>query len=222
MDASTPAATGWPFLVAAGRRRDYTTLLAPRFLLADLDHGVLEQVVRPDAEPGRPTVVTVRTGRGRRLSVVSATHLLTAADLDGPDSDGADAHDEHGRPLRLIYGFTVPDVSTVDPDPADLRRALVQALPVYRSFLRDEEHATVVGSPAFRLRSAVESPVPPPVDAAPAGTLRWLVTAVAVLLAVVVGFGLWRAVRPSAPGPTPCASVLAPGPLSSCPPSPRR
>ena len=80
---------GWPFLVAAGRRRDYTTLLAPRFLVAELDHGVLEQVVRPDARGRvrRPWWRSAR-GRGLRLSVAYATHLLTPADL-GPAGSNA-------------------------------------------------------------------------------------------------------------------------------------
>jgi hypothetical protein len=222
MDTSTAAAAmGWPFLIAAGRRRDYVTLLAPGFLVAELDHGVLERVLRPDAGPERAAVVTARSGRGRPLVVVHATHLLTTTDLDG---DG-DARDEHGRPLRLIYGFTVPDVSTVEPDEADLRRAWERALAAYRSFLLDEERASVVGSAPFRLRSAVGTPVPPPVDATGDGTHRWLgVLVVAALVAVVIaGAAVWvrHDARP-APNPTACAS--APGvppvlPPATCPPT---
>jgi hypothetical protein len=230
MDTTTAEAMGWPFLVAAGRRRDYTTLLAPGFLVDELDHGVLERVLRPDAGPERAAVVTARSGRGRPLVVVHATHLLTPADLDGDGPlpaglGGGDARDEHGRPLRLIYGFTVPDVSTVEPDETDLRRAWERVLPAYRSFLLDEERATVVGSAPFRLRSAVGAPVPPPVDATAGGTRRWLgVLVVAALLAVVIaGSMLWvrRNAQP-APKPTACASAtdVPPAlPPASCPPT---
>jgi hypothetical protein len=61
---SLPVATGWPFLVASGRRRDYSTLMAPDFLVGELDYGILDEVVRPTSEGDPATVVEVRTRGG--------------------------------------------------------------------------------------------------------------------------------------------------------------
>jgi hypothetical protein len=227
---STPV--GWPFLVAAGRRRDYTILLAPGFLVADLDHGVLERVTRPDGGDHGPTTVDTRTGRGRRLSVVYATHLLTGADVDA-----GEPRDEHGRPLRLIYGYATRDGRVVEPAPADLGRAREEALRAYRSFLADEEGAAVAGTAPFRLASTVEAPVPVgtgPRDV-PAGTgrrvgvLAALVGAVVLVLLAVGATLLARGPAQPAGPPAGCPSVAgaqpglpASGPASpSCRPSAR-
>jgi hypothetical protein len=91
----TPTPVGWPFLVAAGRRRDYTILLAPDFLVADLDHGVLERVTGPDGEDGRPTTVDTRSGRGRRSGRARAA---AAADLRVRDAGRAGRRTGGGRP----------------------------------------------------------------------------------------------------------------------------
>jgi hypothetical protein len=237
---STPV--GWPFLVAPGRRRDYTILLAPGFLVADLDHGVLERVTRPDGGDDRPTTVDTSTGRGRRLSVVYATHLLTAADLDRGDPDGgvpdgAGARDEHGRPLRLIYGYATRDGRVVEPASADLGRAREEALRAYRSFLADEEGAAVAGTGPFRLASTVEASVPVGTGSSdvPAGTgrrvgvLAALVGAVVLVLVAVGATLLARGPAQPAGPPARCPSVAgalpglpASGPASpSCRPSAR-
>ena len=215
---AAPTPVGWPFLVAAGRRRDYTILLAPDFLVADLDHGVLERVTGPDGEDGRPTTVDTSTGRGRRLSVVYATHLLTAADLGDAAAGGPDSRDEHGRPLRLIYGYTTRDGRVVEPARADLARARGEALRAYRSFLADEEGASVAGTAPFRLASTVEVPETP-ADPVPAGTGRRVgvlaaLAAAVVLVLVAVGAALLARgpARPAQP-PVPCASPTS-GPPS--------
>ena len=165
--------SGWPFLVAAGRRRDYRTLLAPEFLVADLDYGILDQAVRPTPETGPATVVEVRTARGRPLTIVYATHRLTAADLidpvpgrthpagrpadaPGPDAPGSDPRDEHGRPLRLIYGYATPDGYFPEPAPADLDSARTVALTTYRRFLADEERVEV--TPVVPVPTALRHP----------------------------------------------------------------
>ena len=81
MNARSPITSGWPFLVARGRRRGYSTLLAPSFLIAEGDYGVLEEAVGPTAEPGQAEVLRVNTRAGRTLAVAYATHVVTAADL---------------------------------------------------------------------------------------------------------------------------------------------
>jgi hypothetical protein len=227
----TPTPVGWPFLVAAGRRRDYTILLAPDFLVADLDHGVLERVTGPDGEDGRPTTVDTRTGQGRRLSVVYATHRLTAADLGDSAAGGADDRDEHGRPLRLIYGYATRDGRVVEPAAADLARAREEALRAYRSFLADEEGASVAGTAPFRLTSTVAVPETS-AEPVPAGTSRRVgvltaLVAAVVLVLVAVGATLLARgpARPTQP-PVPCASTAPNVPPSrdappSCRPSAR-
>jgi hypothetical protein len=173
---SPPFATGmgWPFLVAAGRRRDYSTLLAPDFLLADLDHGILDEVVRPTSEKGPAMVIDVRTRGGHRLTVVYATHLLTAADIAAPgtvpDAPTAEPRDEYSRPLRLVYGFVSPDTWIAEPADADLDLARDTALDVYRRFLDDEDTVTVIPAHPFPLRSRVVSRPAVRADGAPAQT----------------------------------------------------
>ncbi len=184
--------TGWPFLVAAGRRRDYSTLLAPDFLIADLDYGILDEVVRPTSEAGPATVVEVRTRGGRRLTIVYATHLLTTADLPARASG---VRDEHGRPLRLIYGFAALDTWIPAPAQDDLDAARDAALAVYRRFLGDEERFAVVPSRPFPLRSAVRAMLaaPEPVSSHPPRRALWLggaaLAAGLAVAAAVSGFG---------------------------------
>jgi hypothetical protein len=215
--------SGWPFLVAAGRRQDYRTLLAPAFLVADLDYGFLDTVVRPTPETGPGTVVEARTPRRRRLSVVYATHRLTAADLTGSGT-GPDPRDEHGRPLRLIYGYTSPDAAVVEPAEADLERARTTALAAYRRFLADEERVEVTPSHPFPLLSrTAEWPrprVPAPVPAGAARiprAARWLASAVVVAgLTLAVAFA--AAGRPSpVPAPVDCSDATVTRPASCAP-----
>jgi hypothetical protein len=150
--------SGWPFLVGPGRRRDFSTLLAPDFLVAERAHGVLTDLVSaPDA--GTVTVLPITSLGGRRLTLVFSSHLVTAADL-GNASAGGQARDEHSRPLRLAYGFVVPDVQIVAPAETDLAHALNAGLAVYRRFLEAEEDFTVRSSTGFRLRSQIVEPLP--------------------------------------------------------------
>jgi hypothetical protein len=214
---STSRATGWPFLVASGRRRDYSTLMAPGFLVADLDYGILNEVVEPSSGAQPPAVIEVRTPRGRDLSIVYATHLLTAADLV-PSLTGVAAappRDEHNRPLRLIYGFASRDSRIAEPAEADLARARAAALEAYRPFLANEDALTVVPSDPFELDSVVtvrrSSTV---VEAAPPGrttvdsrrTATWLGGLAVVVCAVVVGIVLSVGHRANVPPDLPCAS----------------
>jgi hypothetical protein len=218
--------SGWPFLVAAGRRQDYRTLLAPAFLVADLDYGFLDTVVRPTPETGPATVVEARTLRRRRLSVVYATHRLTAADLIRSGT-GADPRDEHGRPLRLIYGYVSPDAAVVEPAEADLERARTGALAAYRRFFADEERVEVTPSHPYPLRSrTAEWPgprVPAPVPARVGGgfprAVRWLAGA-AVVAVLTLAIALAAAGRPSPlPAPVDCPKAATVTRPASCAPS---
>jgi hypothetical protein len=210
------ANAAWPFLVAAGRRRDYSILLAPDFLVADLDYGILEEIARPSDE-GRPTVVAVRTRAGRRLTVVHATHLLTAADLEPDGAYAASPSDEHGRPLRLIYGFVSHD-RVVEPAAADLRTAFGAALVVYRRFLDDEDVIAVAPGHAYLMRSLTHPTAPVPVmvpvaDPAKAPRVRRPIVLAASGVAVIGAIAAGVMVTTS-PSPT-----LPPCPVSSAVPS---
>lgn len=235
--ATPPHATGWPFLVAPGRRRDYAILLAPDFLVADLDHGILEHVVRPAADGAPATVVETHSGHGRRLTVVSATHLLTTADIAADGTTPAPPRDEHGRPLRLVYGFASLHSGISEPAEADLRTARERALEVYRRFLHSEERAGVVPSQGFELRTRTAEPVTLPASTSGprnrsvgplAGVLLGAAAAGVTLTAIALG--PWSS--PPAPLHTPCPATTRAGrpvttpvvPSPSCdpaaPPSP--
>jgi hypothetical protein len=210
--------TGWPFLVAAGRRRDYRTLLAPEPLVAVLDYGVLDEVVRPSGPA--PTVVDATTRAGRRISVVFATHLLTPADLGPPGSSAAGVRDEHGRPLRLIYGFVCLDASVGEPAGADLAHARTTALETYRRFLADEDRLTVEASAPFPVRSGtVTRPVAP---TAPVGRRAPTVLAGTVAVAVLAVLGAGAAVAWHRPAPAPAACPSAPAGARPPAPAPDR
>jgi len=191
------AVQAWPFLIARGRQRGYSVLLAPQFLLAEGDYGFLEEATGPvrESEPVRSGVATSR--RGRRFGLIWAEHRVTAADIGGT----TDPHDEHSRPLRLLYGL-LSTSATIDADLGLVRRA---ALDTYRRFLTDEHHFTTEPStpldphatePSTPLGLRATGPsvplAPAPLDArptvapAPRPTPLW-VKALVISAAVVVG-----------------------------------
>ncbi|HEX6352861.1 hypothetical protein [Actinophytocola sp.] len=146
------AATAWPFLIARGRRRGYTVLAAPAFLVRDGAEGFLEEVVGPPSDPVATREVV--GPRDRPLCLVWAAHRLRGDDIGEPD----DPVDEHSRPLRLLHGFVCPDAVVTDPNPADLDRTLDAALATYRRFLRDEEAFTAEESAAFPVTARSVAP----------------------------------------------------------------
>ncbi|MFG1879049.1 hypothetical protein ACGFIV_29815 [Sphaerisporangium sp. NPDC049003] len=205
-------ARGWPFLVARGRHRGYRTLLAPGFLIAEHGHGVLDDSVVPNSDQDRATVIEVETGRGRRLTVAHATHLVTSADIAEPGAppDPRDPRDQHSRPLQLIYGYVCLDAAAGEPDQEDLRFCRQASLGAYRRFLGDEEGFTVEASEDFPLRSPVtrrpSAPARRPARMSPMDgyddsvrpPVRWgraLVAAGVVLVAVVLAI-VWLTPRP--------------------------
>jgi hypothetical protein len=135
--------------------------MAPDFLVGELDYGILDEVVRPTSEGDPATVVEVRTRGGRDLTVVYATHLLTAADIQARQTTArakiAEPRDEHSRPLRLIYGFVSSDARITQPAEADLHFAWDAALKVYRRFLENENTVGVAPARSFALHSRVIS-----------------------------------------------------------------
>ncbi|MGW4461901.1 hypothetical protein [Micromonospora sp. NPDC004704] len=214
---STPA-QGWPVLVGPGRRRDYSTLLAPDFLVAGQEYGVLAQALSPFPDDAPPRTVVAPLAGGRRLAIVYVTYPLTTADLGGtaptPGEPPRPFRDEHSRPLRLMYGIACSDALIDEPAEVDLGTARTYALRAYRRFLDDEEGFTVLASESFPLRSRT-TPLHSRTAAAPVGAvptppdrprprprrLLWLgaaIVAVAILtvLAILV-------FRPEAESPCP-------------------
>jgi hypothetical protein len=179
------AAQAWPFLIARGRQRGYSVLLAPRFLLAEGDYGFLEEATGPVPESNPVRVGVATSQRGRRFGLAWSEHRVTAADIGGT----ADPRDEHSRPLRLLYGFLSADTTINAPDGADLDHARRAALDTYRRFLTDEHRFTTEPSTPLDTRTTEPStlfaartlipPKPPPAR-------RW-VRAVVISAAVVIG-----------------------------------
>lgn len=161
-----PEPRAWPFLVARGRDRGYGTLLAPGFLIAERGHGILSESAEPSLQEDRASVTGVVTGAGRALTLVHATHVVTAADL----TEGTEPRDRHSRPLQLIYGFVCVDAKVSEADPADLAACRETALGVYRRFLGDEEGFTVEAGQEFVPRTHLTSPTPAPARRTPAPT----------------------------------------------------
>jgi hypothetical protein len=163
-DPARPAETGWPFLIAAGRRRGYSVLVAPDFLVSESEYGVLLQAVTPISESVSARSVHAVTTRGRRLTITYTAHLLTADDLIGPGRVShrptGEPRDEHSRPLRLMFGFVSTGGSRPEPVTADLDHCSNVALDAYRRFLAHEDGFTVEPSHPFLLQSRVVAPQP--------------------------------------------------------------
>ncbi|MEV5494761.1 hypothetical protein AB0M50_05105 [Nonomuraea fuscirosea] len=205
----TTDAHGWPFLIARGHRAGYRTLLAPAPLLAVGDHTVLADHVEPGAVPDRPGVVELTTPSGRPISVVHATHQVSAADLRQADAP----RDEHGRPLHLLYGFVCPHARTVTPAEADLRTALTTALAVYRTFLANENGFATEAAKPFLLRSTVETTTP-----GRHRTVARIAVAAALLVALLAALR-WVGAGPDEPSPPgPAPTVPVPADTKPCPP----
>lgn len=183
----------WPFLVARGRRRGHTVLLAPAALTTP---GVIEDVVGPVPE-----------GRGHHqadapggLHLVWTEHRVTDTEL------GGDATDEHGRPLRLFAGWVCVGARTVAVDQADLAHVLSAGLATYRRFLADEDRFTTEPSGAFTARSRIV-PVSRPASARRASR-TWGLAGLGVLVVAVVTAILLLTTGGEEPDP-------------ACPPPPR-
>jgi hypothetical protein len=145
-------AAGWPFLIGAGRRHEYRTLIAPDFLVETARYGIIDRHAgqAPDDET---RVVRIRTG-DHPLWMAYAARTVTEADVPDP-------RDEHGRPLRLLAGF-VCDAEILEPDRGDLAVAHDTGLAVYRRYLADEDGFGVLASEPYPLRSILGTTTPPP------------------------------------------------------------
>jgi hypothetical protein len=188
-------AQGWPFLVARGRTRGYSVLLAPDFLVARQDYGFLEDVAGPlpHGTPFRAT--TVRREHGD-VGIVWSDYLT-------------DVRDEHSRPLRLLAGFAC--TGTISrPSEVDLGSARAAASATFERFLRDEHGFTVEAAAPFPAHSAVvratvaRRPLIRPVLPVAAACVAVIAVLLVLLLATHRG---GPAKRPASPCVTPTVAV---------------
>ncbi|HKN99777.1 MAG TPA: hypothetical protein VJX10_21835 [Pseudonocardiaceae bacterium] len=195
------ATQGWPFLVARGRTRGYSVLLAPDFLLARRDYGFLEDVAGPlpDGTPFR--TATVRRDYGD-IGVVWC---------DCPTG----LRDEHSRPLRLLAGFTC--AGTVSrPSELDLDAARTAASATFERFLRDEDGFTVESARPFPARSTVAR-APVPTRPRPRRTLPVAAACVAAVVLLLVLLTTHRGSPPKRPAPPCVTPTVAVQPVTCVP-----
>ena len=183
------------FLLARGRGQGYQLLLVPDFVAAaGSQHQLLNSVApQPDQPPAQLTYVD---NHGQRLTVVYGSRTLVPADLAGPGT----AHDEHGRPLVLVFGFVAEAEPISNVDDADLNRAWDEAIGVYRAFLADEARFTPVQSASRPLRSP-GTPTTRPTPRPP-GRPLWItvgVPAVVVVVVLVIVVAAVALLRPGGP-----------------------
>lgn len=220
--------TGWPFLVAAGRVRDHAVLVAPEWLVASGEYGVLESVgvgggASPSADQDRGTV---RLADGRLLAIAFRTRPVTTGDVTPASASSSDlVRDEHNRPLQALVGIVTAGPVTVGAEAA-LDQAWDRVLPAYRRFLEDEPGFAVAASgpmpvvmePAPRAVVAAYGPsVAAKLDrenssitaGAQARATRILVSAVVALLAgLAIVVHPWTAPARETPTPTPTPTHL--------------
>jgi hypothetical protein len=145
-------ARGWPFLIGAGRRHEYRTLIAPDFLVEAAEYGIIDRYAA--GTPGERTrVVPTRSG-DHPLWMAYAARPVTEADVPDP-------RNEHGRPLRVLAGF-VCDAEVLRPDPADLAVAHDTGMAVYRRYRAAGARFGVLASEPYPLRSVLAAAPPPP------------------------------------------------------------
>ncbi|GIF77157.1 hypothetical protein [Asanoa siamensis] len=174
----------WPIAVAAGRRRDYSTVLTPEII--STEYGVLAESLSPGPVGGAPRVRAVTTASGVRLTVAYRTHALTAV------------RDQQGRPLLMMYGLARTGTTTSPPSDADLDRAWDPAIAAYERFLAGEEAFAALPS------RAVPTDWPGGGTVSPAPERPGLRTGIAALTAaVVVVLVGWFLLRPG-DDPRPC------------------
>jgi hypothetical protein len=164
---------GWAFAVSAGRRRDYTVIAAPDFMVDAGAHGALADVAAPTPAEQPPRVTTMQAAGQRwnlayRTKVVDADDLTRGTETGASEPDTGRLLDEHGRPLRLIYGFVCSqDIASVDA--SDLERAHRSVRAALTALLGEEEGFRSRRTAAFPLRSGLR---PPPGEPASAVTIQ--------------------------------------------------
>ncbi|GIJ63296.1 PASTA domain-containing protein [Virgisporangium aurantiacum] len=152
-DVSTSA---WAFAVARGHTAGYQLLLAPDFLVAARESGLLLNQVQGEVpEPGPPAIADIAGPASGPLCVVHRTARLLGADVGATRQPQAALLDRAGRPLVLAYGFVCRGIRVAADDDRDLLRAREEAVATYRQFYAAEADFVPAQSHAYPLRSAV-------------------------------------------------------------------
>jgi branched-chain amino acid transport system substrate-binding protein len=145
------APEGWSFLVARGRRTGYRTVLAPEFLVDRGLDGLLAASVAAAQYEGAQRLVEVDVADIGRLTVAVMTERPSLRELDVDTESEELATDEHGRPLRMLFGVVVLGRTRGAVRDGDMQRARGDALVSYRRFLAAEDRFETDRSIAVRL-----------------------------------------------------------------------
>jgi hypothetical protein len=187
----------WPFLVSRGRELGYRVVLAPDFLHASGEPGLLYPIVEGGSSYGsdvgpRVRVRTLHAQDGRAVTAIFREVVPDGGELGLPAGMLRDAD---GRGIAMFEGYIVdadgrghPPASFVpSPRGLDWREAHTAALAALRQLLAAE--ADGVGSEEVRI--GVSSPVsrPVPLDPPPDRGRPWLLVVLAVV-AVLAGLGV--------------------------------
>ncbi len=171
---------GWAFLVARGHQAGYHLLLAPDFITANREYGLLLDEIQGEIPAQAPARVTDIVGPASGpLCLVHRTIRATQADVGATGNPAAPLLDRAGRPLVLAYGFVCRGAHVIVPDDQDLRIAREAAVATYRRFHAAEEEFAPETSTPYAVRSAVAraaAPAPRPTQArptAPRSTAPW-------------------------------------------------
>lgn len=221
MDATPVAPTGWPFLVARGRRKGYRVLLVPAPLAESNQSWLLAEALGPPPAAARSVrVESVAASGTGPICCAYRTERWGEEDRAG----GPGPLDEHGRPLEILYGVVCATPDTLDPDSADLEVARSAAHATYHRFLTDEAGFLPERSQAFDLQSRLfpgpdsrrasagppvlvalgSQPQPEPASAAmspqPAdGKRLWVLVALSAMV-VALGVAAWALLLRSSDG----------------------
>lgn len=149
----------WPFLVSRGRRLGYRVVVAPDFLRAAGEAGIL--FAAAESGPGVNTHDTrlrvVQTQTGEVLSLVY--RVVTARDEEMGDMEAPFIRDRHGRPIPMVEGYAVRGRHEHLPVTGrEWDRAHAALLASLQEFLADESRSDgVLSSHAVPLGAAVRS-----------------------------------------------------------------
>jgi hypothetical protein len=169
----TPSATGppaWPFLVSRGVGLGFRVIVAPDFLAASGDRGLVYESADsgPGGDPAAVRTIVVRTTAGKPVTLIFrqqpalARYAWAKDENDGNGSHGGGAgaagsagpdgsallRDQAGRSIPMVEGFALPGeyadgLSITAQDWARAHRVVVEA---YRTFLRREADGPVVAT----------------------------------------------------------------------------
>jgi len=147
---------GWPFLVARGREIGYQLLLAPDFILAGRESGLLMAEVQGEVLVSGPAEVSTVAGPvSGPMCVVRRTARVTRADVGATDRPEAPLLDRAGRPILLGYGFVCRGTRVTAVDEQDLSAARSAALAAYQRFYPAEEDFVPEPSGPYPLHSTL-------------------------------------------------------------------